>query len=81
MGKYTDMFTHGMVFNGIADTIETARTLEYPPEKAVEEAAFALAILCQITNTPLEVAMHVLRRCMETQGSAHYFAADEAAEA
>ena len=81
MGKYTNMFTHGVVFNGIAETIETARKLDYDPEKAVEEAAFALAILCQITDTPIEMAMHVLRRCAETQDSAQLFAADEAAEA
>ena len=82
MGKYLNMMTHGMVLNGVLEVLEKARVTNYDPNEAVEELAFGLAVLCQMTQIPIEDGMRVLQRCADVQDKTPDFAyTQKAAEA
>ena len=80
--KYIDMLTHGMVLNGVLEVLEKARVSDYDPDQAIEELAFGLAVLCQMTQIPIEDGMRVLQRCADVQDKTPDFAyTQKAAEA
>ena len=74
MGKYLEMMTPGMVLNGVLEVLEKARITNYDPDKAVEELALSLAIVCQMTKVPVEDGIRILEKCVEVQDSARHFA-------
>mgnify|MGYP003108656346 FL=1 len=80
--KYFNMFLHGMVLNGVLEVLEKARVSDYDPDQAIEELAFGLAVLCQMTQIPIEDGMRVLQRCADVQDKTPDFAyTQKAAEA
>ena len=70
---YLDMLTHGMVLNGVLEVLEAARVHDYDPDQAIEELAFGLAVLCQMTHVPIEDGMRSLQRCIDVQDATHHF--------
>jgi len=73
---------HGMVLNGVLEVLEKARVSDYDPDQAIEELAFGLAVLCQMTQIPIEDGMRVLQRCADVQDKTPDFAyTQKAAEA
>ena len=74
--KYIDMLTHGMVLNGVLEVLEKARVSDYDPDQAIEELAFGLAVLCQMTQVPVTHGMRVLQRCADVQDATHHFIHD-----
>ena len=71
--KYFNMFLHGMVLNGVLEVLEKARVSDYDPDQAIEELAFGLAVLCQMTQVPVTDGMRVLQRCADVQDATHHF--------
>jgi hypothetical protein len=80
--KYLNMLTHGMVLNGVLEVLEKARITNYDPDQAIEELAFGLAVLCQMTQVPVTDGIRVLQRCADVQDKTPDFAyTQKAAEA